>query len=121
MEAEHCSMGGFGHRFVKGDKEETWPANEWAITVRGDTTHVRPSGSRKLIAITELMERDVVKQAELTRHEVIAVVLYTGPMVSRIYILIFANFNNNRCPIRHCSLFGTTRRFVNIHKRTTSG
>ena len=85
MKAEHCSMGGFDHRFVKGNKKDTtWPANEWGITVVDDRTHIGVLGTRTLKTIAELMEQDVVKQAKLTRHEVIAVVLYSGPMVSRI-------------------------------------
>ncbi len=61
----------------------TCPAHEWAITVRGDRTYVDPSSAkRQLQEIEELMKKDVVKEANLTKCEVIAVVLYTGPMVS---------------------------------------
>jgi hypothetical protein len=85
MEAEHCSMGGSEDRFKVGkSKNETWPANEWAITVGGEFERVHARPSRQLKTIAELMREDVVKQAELTRHEVIAVVLYTGPMVGRM-------------------------------------
>ncbi len=85
MKAEHCSMGGFDHSFVKGNKRDTtYPAYEWGITVYNDHTHIGVLGSRILKTITELMEQDVVKQAKLTRYEVIAVVLYSGPMVSPI-------------------------------------
>ena len=85
MKAEHCSMVGFDRRFVKGNKKDTtWPANEWGIIVYDDRTHIGVLGSRILKKIAELMEQDVVKQAKLTRYEVIAVVLYSGPMVSQI-------------------------------------
>ncbi len=88
MEAEHCSMDGSKERFWTGStKRETWPANEWSITVRGDYTHANVGPSRKLHTIAELIERPVVKQAKLTRPEVIAVVLYTGPMV-----IVFSEF-----------------------------
>ncbi len=82
MEEEHCSLGGFEHRFRNNS---TWPANEWAITVRGvhPQAHVSSSGSRKLRKIEDLMNEDVVNRAKLSRPEVIAVVLYTGPMVSQ--------------------------------------
>ncbi len=84
MEAEHCSMGGSEDRFKVGDSDkETWPANEWAITVRGEFARAHVGSSRKLKTIEELMRRDVVTQAKLKWPEVIAVVLYTGPMVSR--------------------------------------
>ena len=84
MEAEHCSMGGYAHRFETITKKITWPANEWAITVRGNhlLAHVDPSSSRKLQTISELMEHVVVKQAKLRICEVAAVALYTGPMVT---------------------------------------
>jgi hypothetical protein len=86
MEAEHCSMGGSEDRFKVGNSEkETWPANEWAITVGGEFERAHVGSSRKLKTIVELMRPDkpVVTQAKLTRPEVIAIVLYTGPMVSR--------------------------------------
>ncbi len=78
-------MGGFEHRFRNNT---TWPANEWAITVRGDHSqaHVGSSGARQLRQIEDLMKEDVVSRAGLTRPEVIAVVLYTGPMVSQTHI-----------------------------------
>ncbi len=78
MEAEHCSLGGSDHHFRSNT---TWPANEWAITVHSQA-HVGPSGARQLRKIEDLMKEDVVSRAGLTRPEVIAVVLYTGPMVS---------------------------------------
>ncbi len=81
MEAEHCSMGGYKERF---EERDTWPAKEWAITVHGDYTDAAYMGrSRKLLKIEELLNLDVVKQAGLTRYEVISIVLYTGPMVSQ--------------------------------------
>jgi hypothetical protein len=85
MKAEHCSMGGFDHIFVKGNnKGTTSPANEWRITVYDDRTHIGVLGTRILKKIAELMEQAVAKEATLTRYEVIAVVLYSGPMVSPI-------------------------------------
>ncbi len=83
MEAEHCSM----VPFVTGKKNRmTSPAKEWGITVRGDYTSVcwDSNKNRELHTIEKLLKKDVVKQAKLARHEVIAVVLYTGPMVSRM-------------------------------------
>jgi hypothetical protein len=84
MEAEHCSLGGVEQPFTNKNTT-TWPAKEWAITVRGDHSqaHVGSSGSRELRKIEDLMKEDVVSRAGLTRPEVIAVVLYTGPMVSQ--------------------------------------
>jgi hypothetical protein len=80
MEAEHCSMGGSDERFAIKSRE-TWPANEWAITVHSNYTNAYKGRDRKLHKIEELLDREVVKLGGLTRHEVIAIVLYTGPMV----------------------------------------
>ncbi len=75
-------MGGAEHCFRNNT---TWPAKEWAITVRGDHSqaHVGSSGARQLRKIEDLMKENVVSGAGLTKPEVIAVVLYTGPMVSQ--------------------------------------
>ncbi len=85
MEAEHCSRGGSQIYFVTGNYNiRTCPANEWAITVWGNTTHADSRHARKLVKIEEFMKQGVVKSAKLTRCEVIGVVLYTGPMVSLV-------------------------------------
>ena len=81
MEAEHRGLDSFDH-----NQRKTWPANEWAITVGGN--HNAPGSdcsSRKLQAIENLMQTEVVVRAGLHRCEVIAIVLYTGPMVSPIF------------------------------------
>ena len=86
MESEHCKQGGSKDLFpvVAGKKKRiTCSEYEWAITVHGNYTHADPDTStRSLKKIEELMKQAVVEQANLTRCEVIAVVLYTGPMVS---------------------------------------
>ncbi len=83
MKAEHCSMSGFEEKFVTSNtKKNTWPAKEWAITVCNKHGRAGPSSSRKLKKIQDLMQEDIVLRAKLTRCEVIAIVLYTGPMVS---------------------------------------
>jgi hypothetical protein len=85
MEAEHCSGEGSNDSFETGNvKRTTWPANEWAITVHGEYKLCGPGcvgPSRKLQSIAKLMEQDVAVNAKLEKCEVIAVVLYTGPMV----------------------------------------
>jgi hypothetical protein len=84
MKEEHCDRGGARVAFDTGKNRRTWPEKEWAITVRGEHEKADMSRSRKLQKIEDLMNLDVVKQPPLTRYEVIAVVLYTGPMVSPI-------------------------------------
>ncbi len=83
MESEHCMKGGSQVEFVTGNYMiSTCPANEWAIAVRGDHTHADLRHGRTLQSIETLMKLDIVRSALLTRCEVIAVVLYTGPMVN---------------------------------------
>jgi hypothetical protein len=78
MEAEHCSEDMFEFK-----ERQTCPAHEWAITVCGEHPRTNSGTSTRITQeIDVLMNLDVVKQAKLERCEVIAVVLYTGPMVS---------------------------------------
>jgi hypothetical protein len=101
MKAEHCGTPGSQTRFETGSvKRTTWPANEWAITVLGEYKSSGPGcvgPSRKLQSIDQLMTEDLVVEAKLQRCEVIAVVLYTGPMVRWMYISIIH---------RNCGFFG---------------
>jgi hypothetical protein len=83
MQAEHCSSGGYQTYFLTGNYNiRTCPANEWAITVDGKVQLADLRHGRRLVTIEELMKKEIVQSAILTRCEVIAVVLYTGPMVS---------------------------------------
>jgi hypothetical protein len=84
MEAEHCSKGDSKVHFVTGNYNiNTFPANEWAITVLHELTAADRQHGRRLDTIEENMKKEIVAIAKLIRCEVIAVVLYTGPMVSR--------------------------------------
>jgi hypothetical protein len=82
MEAEHCSRGGSHVYFVTGNyKIRTCPADEWAITLQCDVAKADMRHERRITDIKTLMEVEIVKLAKLTEVEVIAIVLYTGPMV----------------------------------------
>ncbi len=82
MQAEHCSSGGHHTYFETGNYHiNTCPANEWAITVDEKFEFAVTSHRRKLVRIKELMKKEIVRSANLKRCEVIAVALYTGPMV----------------------------------------
>jgi hypothetical protein len=86
MEVEHCSKGDSKVRFVTENYHiNTFPANEWAITVLHDMTGADLQHERKLVTIEENMKKEIVAIARLIRCEVIAVVLYTGPMVGRTH------------------------------------
>lgn len=62
----------------------TTPKQEWQYVVGGQALlpEHEVAGKRALVAIDELMALKTVEEAKLTRAEVIAIVLYTGPMVS---------------------------------------
>ena len=86
MEMEHCT-GKFCHQVFVTDnyKISTCPFNEWHITVLGDlskaSSDAAKAHNRRFVSIEVLMKVEVAVEAGLTRPEVIAVVLYTGPMV----------------------------------------
>jgi hypothetical protein len=79
MEAEHCSKDEFE---TSNYTIRTCPKNEWDITVCGNLSLADMRHARRLEAIDELMRKEIARSAGLTRCEVIAVALYTGPMVS---------------------------------------
>ncbi len=86
MEMEHCTSKGCHEVFVTDNyKISTCPYIEWQITVIHDlskATDAAKGHSRRFIPIVDLMAVEVAVNAKLTRPEVIAVVLYTCPMVS---------------------------------------
>jgi hypothetical protein len=88
MEMEHCTSKGANEFFVTNNyKITTRPIDEWHLTVHADSSKATPAvmeHGRRLVPIDELMNVDVAVKAKLTRPEVIAVVLYTGPMVSKL-------------------------------------
>lgn len=90
MEMDHCSGKGCREYFVTNNyKIRTCPFDEWQITVKDNlssaTSPEATAHDRRFVPIAALMQVDVAVQAKLTRPEVIAVVLYTGPMVSRLF------------------------------------
>jgi hypothetical protein len=115
MEMEHRTDKGCREYFVTNNyKIRTCPYEEWRITVLHDIpTDMSPEATahnRRFVPIAELMQVDVVIQAELTREEVIAVVLYTGPMVScpchvyRPHQPMRPHQHASTSPARHCML-----------------
>ncbi len=86
MQMEHCT-GKFCNEFFVTDnyKIRTCPFDEWQITVVGDIAKASSDAAkdhgRRFISIEVLMKVELAVEAGLTRPEVIAVVLYTGPMV----------------------------------------
>lgn len=83
MMMEHCSKAGSTVQFTTPNyRLVTTPRLEWAVVVDGETSlpedHMLHGCT--LRPIDELTKIDVAVKAGLTRVEVIALVLYTGPM-----------------------------------------
>ncbi len=86
MRMEHVTRGGNDFIFVSGNyKLKTTARNEWLYVV-GDEggRQVAPPASdmehgRVLNSIEELLKKPLAKAAKLTREEMIAIVMYTGP------------------------------------------
>jgi hypothetical protein len=84
MEAEHCARFDSTRRFTTTNYSvTTTPQAEWRIVLTGDEAAADMCCGRRIPLLAELMEREVAKTADLSDFEVISVVLYTGPMVSR--------------------------------------
>ena len=83
MEAEHCSREGAHTAFeTHSYKSTTTPCSEWMI-VRGqaECTAEQMQGGRRIPDVEDLMALGTAREAKLKEAEVLAVVLYTGPMV----------------------------------------
>ena len=85
MRSEHCSLGGHSVPFTTSNyKITTTPEQEWLYIVGDDKGQRMPcpdmGHERRIVPIEELLQRPLAKKAKLTRAEMIAVVLYTGPM-----------------------------------------
>jgi len=82
MALEHCSKAGCRDPFTAGNYViTTCPYKEWKITVDFEIELAIVKHGRQLKKISELVQSEVATQAKLSTCEVIAVVLYTGPMV----------------------------------------
>ncbi len=88
METEHC------HRKVFKTQNygiETCPFNEWDIVVNRNLPAADMRSERRVPDIDELLKLEQAIAAKLTREEVVAVVLYTGPMFE-IYNCVLRQF-----------------------------
>jgi hypothetical protein len=82
MEIEHCFKFGCDFTFETGNYGiTTTPAKEWAVVVLNVQAESMGNG-RRIRTLEDCMQLQLVKDAQLIRSEVIAVILYTGPMVS---------------------------------------
>ena len=96
MRAEHCIKHGHSFSFTTGNYHiTTTPLKEWEYVVGHKQGYPVPcpdmGSGRRLRALEELMHIPLTVKSGLTRAEVIAVVLYTGPMVFHLHS------TRNRC------------------------
>jgi hypothetical protein len=101
MEAEHCTLEGCEENFRTSNytEIETSPKKEWKIIMEGAPCSERDMRfNRRIPVITELCERPLAKKAILQKAEIIAIVMYTGPMVcmSIPHLQMHALYSNKR-------------------------
>ena len=81
MELEHCSKYGHNVEFTTPNYHiTTTPQKEWAVVVYNAPTQDM-GHERRIVPLDEMMQEPLVYEAKLSRAEVAAVVLFTGPMV----------------------------------------
>ena len=107
MEAEHCKLTGCDQQFTTLNYTgiTTTPRKEWDIVVnRKKCPHEQMRFNRRIPFISDLLELPLARNAKLSEAEVIAIVLYTGPMVRNSAFQIPRAFNlrkicalNNPC------------------------
>jgi hypothetical protein len=85
MRQEHCQKAGCNTSFTTGNyKITTTPNQEW-LYIAGDETGQQIAcphmgHGRRILPMSELMKLKLAMDAKLTEVEVLAIVLYTGPM-----------------------------------------
>jgi hypothetical protein len=85
MRQEHCEKAGCNTSFTTGNyKITTTPKQEW-LYIAGDETGQQIAcpdmgHGRQIVPISELMKLELAIDAKLTEVEMLAIVLYTGPM-----------------------------------------
>lgn len=80
MKAEHCAMPYSSLPFTPSlNAKPTTPAEEWEW-VGGSVPPLNNPDGRRFVGLDQLMELEVVKKGGLSKAEVAAIRLYTGPM-----------------------------------------
>ena len=83
MENEHCSSHDSDVPFTTNNYNiTTTPKREWLIVVDSGESLADMRHGRRLQSVEDLMRLPDVRECGLSRSEVRAIVLYTGPMVS---------------------------------------
>lgn len=82
MHAEHCTKACSDVEFTSSNYAiTTTPRREWAFVVDMEVAGADMRHGRRAVSLDELGQLDTARAANLCRVELIAVVLYTGPMV----------------------------------------
>ena len=115
MEAEHCSMAGCDMRFTTRNYGITTTARaEWGVVVRGEAPAAEHMLHGRVIAsVEEKLQSSEARKAGLRREEVIAVMLYTGPMYM-LYNCVLARWSSP------ATMWDTLRRGNNAFTTTLS-
>ncbi len=109
MRQEHCERAGCDVQFTTGNyKITTNPRQEWQYIVES-VPCPNLGHERRIIPISELMQQDIRERAKLCEEEVIAIVLYTGPMF-QIYNTILRQYPEDKFAVFRDgdNLFSTT-------------
>ena len=78
-------MAGYDFKFNKDSKKSSKdhePKEEWQLVMQRKGKGDKWTGKRRIPDISKLMELDSRQVAGLIEEEVIAIVMYSGPMVS---------------------------------------
>ena len=88
MEKEHKSKAKFT---APNYKIETCPSDEWRIVINVDKIFEKKyEGHQRIITdYKEILKSEKAMKARLTDVEIIAIILYTGPMVSCLGVELF--------------------------------
>ncbi len=83
MESEHCTQPGCNQSFrTLNTRIQSCPKREWEIVVKGASCSGQNMRfNRKIPLIDNLSELPLAKKALLQKAEIVAVVMYTGPVV----------------------------------------
>ncbi len=83
MQAEHCTKACCDTEFTTSNYLiTTTPRREWRFVVEMEAADADMRHGRRAVDIDQLSQLDTARTAKLSRVELIAVVLYTGPMVN---------------------------------------
>ncbi len=112
MRREHCERAGCNTQFTTDNYEiTTTPRQEWLYVVGDENGLQIPCPAlhhcRRIVPLEQLLQRPLARQANLSREEIIALVLYTGPM-SQVYNIILRRFPDEKYKQYNRNLFTTT-------------